>query len=207
MSNDSNEPVEKFDALDRYEQMVNIQIQTLDGIDNKAEYLTRYIAVLLALVFTGASFVVEDIGDISSEFQILLPIVLGLAGLAVALIFSIITYLSSVFQYGPDRDFALDVANQDIGQKTYAEIMLRAYRDSIYENKKVVRHNSKRFKIALNGLLVGVLFLTSGAIGFISNFKVYLCSMVLTSVLAVFLSWYILTEQYLVQEPEQLPNE
>lgn len=52
---------EKLDALDRYERMIDVQIQTLNGIDNKAEYLTRYLAILIALLFTGASFVL-DIG-------------------------------------------------------------------------------------------------------------------------------------------------
>ena len=207
MSDDSNGLNEKFDAIDRYEHMVNIQIQTLDGIDNKAEYLTRYIAVLLALVFTGASFVVDDLGSVEPGWSILLPSILGLGGLAVALIFSTITYLSSTFQYGPNRDFALDVANQDIGQKTYAEIMLRAYRDALYQNKKVVQQNSKRFKIALNSLLVGILFLTAGAVGFLGGFKMYLSAMLVTLVLALVLSWYILTEQYLVLEPEKLSHE
>ncbi|WP_157078575.1 hypothetical protein [Halalkalicoccus paucihalophilus] len=152
---------EKLDALDRYERMIDVQIQTLNDIDNKAEYLTRYLAILIALLFTGASFVL-DVGvadGFVSELSLFTTLVLGLLALTVSVVFSIITYLSSVFQYGPRREFAEDIADHDIGEKLYAEIMLRTYSDAIYQNKRVVRQNSARFKYALTGLLNGVLFL------------------------------------------------
>ncbi|KYH24012.1 hypothetical protein HAPAU_40910 [Halalkalicoccus paucihalophilus] len=141
--------------------MIDVQIQTLNDIDNKAEYLTRYLAILIALLFTGASFVL-DVGvadGFVSELSLFTTLVLGLLALTVSVVFSIITYLSSVFQYGPRREFAEDIADHDIGEKLYAEIMLRTYSDAIYQNKRVVRQNSARFKYALTGLLNGVLFL------------------------------------------------
>lgn len=200
---------EKLDALDRYERMIDVQIQTLNDIDNKAEYLTRYLAILIALLFTGASFVL-DIGvadGFVSELPLFATLVLGLLALTVSVVFSIITYLSSVFQYGPRREFAEDIADHDIGKKLYAEIMLRTYSDAIYQNKRVVRQNSARFKYALTGLLNGVLFLGAAALVLFAPGGLAWIVLVIVIVIAAGLSWYILTDQYLTLEREQLANE
>lgn len=200
---------EKLDALDRYERMIDVQIQTLNDIDNKAEYLTRYLAILIALLFTGVSFVL-DIGvadGFVSELPLFATLVLGLLALTVSVVFSIITYLSSVFQYGPRREFAEDIADHDIGEKLYAEIMLRTYSDAIYQNKRVVRQNSARFKYALTGLLNGVLFLGAAALLLFAPDGLAWVVLVGVIAIAVVLSWYILTDQYLTLEREQLANE
>lgn len=200
---------EKLDALDRYERMIDVQIQTLNDIDNKAEYLTRYLAILIALLFTGASFVL-DIGvadGFVSELPLFATLVLGLLALTVSVVFSIITYLSSVFQYGPRREFAEDIADHDIGEKLYAEIMLRTYSDAIYQNKRVVRQNSARFKYALTGLLDGVLFLGAAALVLFAPGGLAWVILIAVIVVAVGISWYILTDQYLTLEREQLVNE
>ena len=199
----------KLDALDRYERMINVQIQTINGIDDKAEYLTRYLAILIALLFTGASFVVDTdfLEGVPVDLPLIISLLIGLIALGTSLVFSILTYLSSVFQYGPKRDFAVDLANNDVENKIYAEIMLRTYRDAIYENKRVVQQNSKRFKYALTALLNGVVFLAAAAVMIFSPLRVSVVILIATILITSFLTWYILTDQYLTLEREELLNE
>lgn len=199
----------KLDALDRYERMINVQIQTIDGIDDKAEYLTRYLAILIALLFTGASFVVDTdfLEGVPVDLPLIISLLIGLIALGTSLVFSILTYLSSVFQYGPKRDFAVDLANNDVENKLYAEIMLRTYRDAIYENKRVVQQNSGRFKYALTALLNGVVFLAAAAVMIFSPLRVSVVILIATILITGFLTWYILTDQYLTLEREELLDE
>ena len=205
--NDDQDGSEKLDALDRYERMVDVQIEALHGIDDKAEYLTRYVTILIALAFTGASFFADEVVDDPLSTPAVIALSIGVGALLVSLFFAILTYLSSVFRYGPKRDFALDIANQDFGPKTYSELMLRAYRIAIYENLRVVRRNSKRFKTALTSLLIGVLFLAAAAVSIVSDDQIGVIALVIAAVLAVLASFYILTERYLTLEPETVTDD
>lgn len=48
----------EFDLLKRYEQMINTQINTLNGIDDKAASIARLVTILVGLLLSGASLIV-----------------------------------------------------------------------------------------------------------------------------------------------------
>lgn len=48
-----------LDTVDRLERVIDIQIDTLDGIDNKAEHITRLIATFIGVIIAALSIGVE----------------------------------------------------------------------------------------------------------------------------------------------------
>jgi hypothetical protein len=142
--------------------MLDIQVSTLDGIDTKAARLISFVGVLLGVIATAARVVPSiasdsgfiDHGSIGGAFAL----VVGVVGLLVSLVYATITYLSTKFDYGLSADIADALAREDgVHRKTYRTVVLRAYADSIRENRPVVDRNARRFRYAL-AALVGALF-------------------------------------------------
>lgn len=48
-----------LDAANRLERAMDTQIQILEGIDDKAEHVTRLVALLIGIVFSVISFVTQ----------------------------------------------------------------------------------------------------------------------------------------------------
>ena len=147
--------------LRRYESMVRIQVETLDGIDDKAAYTARLVALLVGVVLTGVSIVISsDILALSTETgAAFLTIALAVVAFTTSMIFAIFTYLSSRFEYGPSPDAGRTLAKKNISEDRYKEMMLRTYADVLESNYSVVVDNNERFETSLTALLVGILFL------------------------------------------------
>jgi hypothetical protein len=142
--------------------MLDIQVSTLDGIDTKDARLISFVGVLLGVIATAARVVPSvtsntgliDHGSIAGAFAL----VGGVIGLLVSLVYATVTYLSTKFDYGLSANIADALAREDeVHRRTYRTIVLRAYADSIRENKPVVDKNARRFRYAL-AALVGALF-------------------------------------------------
>lgn len=150
------------DAIDRFERMLDVQVSTLDGIDTKAARLISFVGVLLGVIATAAR-VVPSVGSnggfihhgsIAGAFAL----VVGVIGLLASLVYATVTYLSTKFDYGLSANIADALAGEDeVHRRTYRTVVLRAYADSIRENKPVVDQNARRFRYAL-AALVGALF-------------------------------------------------
>lgn len=108
------------DLLARYETMVQTQVETLDGIDDKAAYTARLVGILAGFVISGVSIVVGTHGsEVSVETgAVFLMLALSVICLFVSLAYAFITYLSGRFEYGPGAtlgtfmaDYQVDVQN------------------------------------------------------------------------------------------------
>ena len=151
----------KADLLNRYKTMVQTQIDTIDGIDNKAANTARLVAGFAGLILTALSFTAGNVDiEISGNTAPAL-VLLACATVAFfsALSFSILTYLSSVFEYGPSADLGKAMAGKKVPEEEYKDVLLRGYRSALKKNRRVVITNARRFQKALLSLLIGVLWL------------------------------------------------
>lgn len=206
-SPESNEP--RQDAIDRFERMLDVQVSTLNEIDNKSARLISFVGVLLGAIATVARVVPTmanegnfiDTGSIAGAFALFA----GVAGLLVSLVYATITYLSTKFDYGLNANIADELARKtDVRRQTYRTAILRAYADSIRENRPIIDQNARRFRYAL-AALVGALFSLMFSVGYylvhLSD-AVELLTLFLGAILVGSLCLYIRDEAYLTTDEE-----
>lgn len=156
----------ELDLLHRYDGMVATQVETLNGIDDKAAYVARFVSILTGLVLSAVS-IVASTGDVALTVETGAGFfLLGVSVLAffASLVYAIITYLSSRFKYGPASGLGEFMAGYDVENGSYKDMMLRGYSEAIQANRRVVVTNSRRFEKCLASLLAGVFFLFGAGI-------------------------------------------
>lgn len=189
--------------------MLDIQVSTLDGIDTKSARLLSFVGVLLGVIATVARIVpsVTNNGDFIDDgsFSGAFALLVGVVGLLVSLVYATITYLSTQFDYGLSADIADALAKEDhVQRRTYRTVVLRAYADSIRENKPIIARNARRFRYAL-AALVGALFSLMFSVGYYLirlPDSVELLTLFFGSVFVGTLCLYIRDEAYLTTEEE-----
>lgn len=211
-------PDHYLDAAERLERVMDVQIATLNGIDEKAEHVTRLVGVLLGVVLSVVSLAVraESIRLASPSMTTLLAFGVGVSGLLLSMIAAIVTYLSSKFEVGINRAVGRLLSRRDyeIEQEAYARRTLGAYSHSIGRNKRVIAENARRFRWALVFLVVGVVYLALSAALYVSGTipaasrRPLLASVVRaavgagTSLAVAGVAWYVLSGRYLTLESE-----
>lgn len=208
-SGESSEPVSApddpdpyLDAADRLERAIETQISIINGIDDKAEHVTRLVGILIGLVFSVLSLVANldavVIGTTSIPVEV--AFVFGILSLLFAMGAAIVTYLSSRFRIGLDYSVGYYLSESDEADfQTHIQRVLGSYGEIIEENKKVIESNSARFRGTLSFLLIGVLFLSAAGIlylGQLSTREAW-AGFTVTVLLAAGGAWYILTGKYL----------
>lgn len=206
-SSERNEP--RQDAIDRFERMLDIQVSTLSEIDNKSARLISFVGVLLGVIATVARIVPQmagsgdflDQGSIAGAFAL----TAGVVCLLISLVYATITYLSTKFDYGLDANIADALAREnDVRRQTYRTIVLRAYADSLRENKPVINQNARRFRYAL-AALVGALFSLMFSVGYYLIHlptSIELLTAFFGAIVVGSLCLYIRDEAYLTTEDE-----
>lgn len=201
----------KANAVDRFERMIDVQIETLNSIDDKAEYLTRFVAILLGVVLTGLSLVpkFDGVTLTTNSFPMLVSVFVGVIALLSTLGFSIITYLSSKFKYGVSPSVAKYFADTDITEEEYTELLLRGYADILSQNRDVVRVNSRRFRNALASLLAGLGCFSQATFFLVVKIPVFTKYLALFGGFAVlgYVIKYVLDEEYLTLDRGVVINE
>jgi len=154
----------EIDLLDRYDSMIDTQVETLNGIDQKAARIMRIIPLLLGGFLTAVSIIISldsvrlsESGPISS-----IVLVVGFAAMLLSLGYSVITYLGSVFEFGPTVDLGKFMAKYQVDEQEYRDRLLDGYSNSIRENRKVVNTNSRRFRRALLSFLCSIVLISVG---------------------------------------------
>lgn len=166
MAGDDGDIEPETHLITRYEEMVDIQIQTIDGIDEKAAQTGQLIALLAGLILTATSIVattdvlsVQDVNGMAIAM-------FGLGGLSLFLAFlaAIIAYLSSKFRYGPPSGIGPFVATAAVDKEDYLEALLVGYSKAIADNKRVIERNADRFRWCLLFLTISLLYLFGSSI-------------------------------------------
>lgn len=206
-ASEASEP--RQDAIDRFERMLDVQVSTLNGIDDKSARLINFVGVLLGVIATVARILPRvtddstfiDGGSVAGAFAL----VVGVVGLLISLVYATVTYLSTQFDYGLSANIADALAReQDVQPETYRTVVLRAYADSLRENRPVIDRNARRFRYAL-AALVGALFSLMFSVGYYLirlPDSVELLTLFLGIVVVGSLCVYIRDEAYLTTDGE-----
>lgn len=189
--------------------MLDIQVSVLNEIDNKSARLISFVGVLLGVIATVARIVPKATnsgGFIDSEsIAGAFALTTGVVGLLLSLVYATITYLSTQFDYGLNADVADALARErDVRRETYRTVVLRAYADSLRENKPVIAQNARRFRYAL-AALVGALFSLMFSVGYYLlrlPDSIELLTLFSGAIVVGSLCLYIRDEAYLTTESE-----
>ena len=195
------------DTADRLENQIQTQIDTIEGIDTKAEHLTRLIGILIGLVFSVLSLVVnaDTIQLTQTTSGTRIAFLLGVVCLLAAMGAAMVTYLNSRYRAGIHHSVGYYVSNkeQSLDFDVHIKRVCGSYASVIEQNRTVIEVNSIRFRRALYLLLVGVLFLaTAGSIylGGVSESQSWY-GIIVAGLLALLIAWYFFTGRYLTLEP------
>ncbi len=201
-----------LDASDRLERVLERQLSTIDGIDEKAAHVTRLIGILIGLVF-GVLSLAGNVGQGSLprvDLPVQLAFLIGMTGLLAAMGAAIVTYLSSKFRSGLHYDVGYYLSEPDADIRYHAPLrrVLGAYADIIEQNKRVVETNSKRFRRTLWLLLSGVMFMSVAGGMYLgrADGRYAWGALLVTIGLAIVTTWYILTGRYLTLDGVGLSN-
>jgi hypothetical protein len=139
------------DLLDRYERMVQTQVETVDGIDDKAATTMRVVAVLLGVLLSLLTFFVDGRGiEITATTIVpVLWVAIGVVCLLGSLGGCLYTYLSSRTLFGPKAELGEVLAANRVTLDGYRSHSFGGYATAIRRNREVIRTNSRRFRNAL----------------------------------------------------------
>lgn len=204
------------DTADRLERNLDVQSNTLNEIDKKAEHVTRLLGILIGLVLSvvslGLQLGVGERGGLSSvALQTFLGFTAGITFLVSSMAAAIVTYLSSKFKIGLNSTAGHLLQNPDYETEMDQHIrrVIGTYAYNIDQNREVIEANSKRFRRTLVLLLLGVAYLaTSGVlfVGFESGIAAW-SVLGITTLASGILAWYILSGRYLTLEDGNHGNE
>jgi hypothetical protein len=195
------------DTANRLERQIETQIDTIEGIDNKAEHVTRLVGILIGLVFSVLSLAVNYDGvelarpTPGAEIAFLLGIIALLTAMGAAMV----TYLTSRYRAGLHYNVGYYVSNKDesVDFDVHIKRVCGSYGHVIEQNKNVIEANSKRFRRALYLLLVGVLFLATTGLIHLGEFTVQESwyGLLIGVFLTIATGWYLFTGRYLTLDP------
>ncbi|SFR93196.1 hypothetical protein SAMN05216559_1239 [Halomicrobium zhouii] len=200
----------EIDLLHRYEQMIQTQVETLNGIDDKAAYVARLVGILAGLILTGVSLIASNEGFAigASNGGALALAALAITSLFVSLVYAIVTYLSSKFEYGPSAGIGDFMSQAQVPEQEYKDVLLRGYSQAIRANRRVVVTNARRFERCLASFASGLLlFFGVGVVLVLLDESWIDLAVVFSSVtIALVFSRYILREEYLTLD-RQIPTD
>lgn len=202
---------QREDAINRFERTIDHQIDLLREIDNKAQRVVQYTAVLIGVIFTALSLIpkTENVSLADAGLNELASFSAGLGGFLLAICAAIITYLSSVQEYGLAQEFGYDVADGVFDDQTYKELILNSYARAVGDNRRVIAVNAQRFGYSLAALFAGIVFSSLGGFFLLTSFG-WLGNFILgalSTILVALVTFGILTEQFLVLERETPDND
>lgn len=217
MSNESTsgatDPSPYVDAADRLERVIDTQLATLDGIDTKAEHVTRLVAVLLSVLLTIVSVAVriDGIDAGTPHAPVVVAFVGGVGSLLLALIGGIVTYLSSRVKMGLHENVGHVSSNPtyETNETKHHRRVLGSYARAIEQNRGVLETNARRFRLTLVCLMIGVSLLSVAVSLLVSGTRgAAAWSGVAVSLVGLgFVGWYVLTGRYLTLEERESDNE
>ncbi len=198
----------RVDAADRLERVIEAQIATLDGIDTKAQHVTRLVAILLGVVLSVLSLAGRQglLSDSNVTAHAVLALGLGIVALLLSMTAAVVTYLGSRFKSGLHQNvgYVLSDPEHDIDAETHFRRVVGNYGHIVEQNKRVIHANAARFRLTLLLLLVGILYISLSVLFYFttastwSNRLLLLLSVGLVGVL----SWYVLGGKYLALEED-----
>lgn len=201
------------DAANRLERSLDRQIELIDGIDDKAEHVTRLVGLLIGAVFSLLSVAARALQirlDIPN-LPVQLSFFAGTAFLLVSMAGAIVTYLSSKPKIGLHHSAGalLNNPDYDADMDRHVRRVIGTYAYNLERNESVLETNAYRFRLTLMFLLLGVLYLAATGLLYLGGYGagVSWASLVVLALGSVGIAWYILAGKYLTLEPGDSDNE
>lgn len=146
------------DAADRLRRVIDAQVETLHGIDDRAVSLLRLVAALLTALASAAGVAASLAGSLPPVNR---PAAVagGLAtlGLLTCTAASAVTYLGSRFVPGLGPAVGEELSEGAPPAHTeHLRRVLAAQAAAIRRNRAALAANARRFRVAVAGLLAGV---------------------------------------------------
>ena len=196
----------RFDTANRLERSIDVQIRTIEGIDEKAKHVTRLLGILVGVVLSVLSLGLQTDWILLSEVGTLtlLAFGVGIGSLLLSMAAATITYLNSRFLVGLDERAGTLLSDPAVetDSERHFHRLVGGYSHAIEINRYVIRANSRRFRRTQVLLLAGVVYLSTAAILFVGNFATALRLGLLAAAtsITVGVSWHVLSGNYLTVE-------
>lgn len=92
-----------------------------------------------------------------NRLPLVISLTVGIVSLIISIGFGILSYLSIVFAFGPNKQIGAKIAGQVPKTDEYKKTVLKSYVDAIRRNGQVLSVKARRFRYTLSLVLVGVL--------------------------------------------------
>ena len=165
MTSEGAEPTKtRFDLIDRFERVIDMQVMVLGEIDQKAGYVTRLVALILGVTVSVLSIGIRQGGALNVALPTVLTFGLGIAGLITSMSGAIVTYLSSKLKLGVHPATAAAFEESPISRSTYSRLVMNSYANTLKKNRQVLNVNARRLRYTLASLVLGICHLALAAI-------------------------------------------
>lgn len=157
---DDDELDPQIDLMDRYQTIVESQTNALRNFDNKAWRALRTTSLIIGAGLTALSLLLSSQLGLEPDFNrlpLVMSLTVGIVSLVVSIGFGILSYLSIVFAFGPNKQIGAEIAGQAPETDEYKKTVLKSYVDAIRQNGQVLSAKARRFRYTLSLVLVGVL--------------------------------------------------
>lgn len=141
---------------DEAREVINLQIDTIRNIDDKAAYTLRLNIIIVGVLLTIASLLVGDGPTPGLERFPLQSMVVGFLFSALSFIFSLWTYTSTKNETGPGPSDLNRLRSYQYEEKRWLKVLLKAYAYWMKENEKVNRRDSLALFLAHIFLFMGI---------------------------------------------------
>lgn len=165
ISIDELESEPHLDLADRYEKMLERQVNNLWNIDTKAWRAARLIGILLGVLLTGASIVSNNPNlAIASKIGLIPGIAIGggMLILLISLFLAMVSILNVRAGFGPNTGMSEALQSGDVMPSEYPSILSRALAKSVRINNTVMQGKADYLRYTFATLYSGLVMLISG---------------------------------------------
>lgn len=189
------------DLADRYEQMLERQVNNLWNIDTKAWRAARLIGIIIGVFLTAISILS---GQTTTQFDIgigtisALVLAGGVLTLLLALFFAMVGILNVRTGYGPSTSLSRALTQGEHDSDTYPGVLSQGLANSIEMNNRVMKNKADYLRYTFATLYVGIVLLVTGVTIALTDLSTALTGVLLLScaVVCLFTLDYIINQRY-----------
>lgn len=189
----------KLDLADRYDRIVESQLEALSNVDTNAWRAARLIGILIGVVLTGLSLVAQgENGGLEITWLVLLCFGVGIVLLLVSLFFAALSILNVEVGYGAGTQLADGLNENAVSAVDYPGLLSKNLAKNIETNREVLASKADRLRYTYNFLLLGLIAFSAGVWFLItdSTWREVTAALVVVVGSGVFLSDYIINKRY-----------
>lgn len=189
------------DLADRYEQMLERQVNNLWNIDTKAWRAARLIGIIIGVFLTAISVLS---GQTTPQFDIGIGAVSatvlasGVLTLLLALFFAMVGILNVRTGYGPSTSLSQALTQGEHDADTYPGVVSQGLANSVEMNNRVMKNKADYLRYTFATLYVGIVLLITGVTIALTNLSMAPTGFLLVSCVGVclFTLDYIVNQRY-----------